>query len=226
MFKTSPGAVSSPAAVLTPVGGAALRPSRHQLTNLAHLDFLGDRVTPPQQAGHTTYRLAQEPAVGTLWTYADRQADGSFKRVGGGTYDAAHDTYGQGAFNADDMARAAVVYLRHWKQTGARLEPARGVRDAARPDLPADHDRCPPRQRGALDAARRHPAPERRSRRAARPVRQRRVVLAGPHGLGPGGGVRRLRAHRPRLRAVPAQPARPRHRRARPAGARHLRAAT
>ena len=52
-----------------------------------------------------------------LWTYADKQADGSYKRIGGGPYDAATDTYGQGAFNADDMARAAVVYLRHWKQT-------------------------------------------------------------------------------------------------------------
>ena len=47
------------------------------------------------------------------------------------------DTYGQGAFNADDMARAAVVYLRHWKQTGA-AQPARGVRDAARAHLPPD----------------------------------------------------------------------------------------
>ncbi|WP_081682559.1 hypothetical protein [Marmoricola sp. URHB0036] len=104
--------------VLAPVGGAgAAEPT--PLTNLAHLDFLGDRVTPPQQTGHTTYRLAQDPSVGTLWTYADRQDDGSFKRVGGGTYDATHDTYGQGAFNADDMARAAVVYLRHWKLTGA-----------------------------------------------------------------------------------------------------------
>jgi hypothetical protein len=106
------------AAVLTPVGSArAAEPA--PLTNLAHLDFLGDQVTPPSQGGHTTYRLSQEPSIGTLWTYADRQDDGSYKRVGGGTYDAAHDTYGQGAFNADDMARAAVVYLRHWKLTGA-----------------------------------------------------------------------------------------------------------
>ena len=107
------------AAVLTPVGGSAQAAGPAPLTNLAHLDFLGDTVTPPRQAGHTTYRLGREPSVGTLWTYADRQPDGSFKRVGGGTYDAATDTYGQGAFNADDMARAAVVYLRHWKQTGA-----------------------------------------------------------------------------------------------------------
>jgi hypothetical protein len=119
MFKTILVGVVA-AAVLTPVSGARAAEPAPPLTNLAHLDFLGDQVTPPSQAGHTTYRLAQEPAVGTLWTYADRQDDGSYRRVGGGTYDATHDTYGQGAFNADDMARAAVVYLRHWKLTGAR----------------------------------------------------------------------------------------------------------
>ena len=91
------------------------RPGR--LTNLDHLDYLGDRVAPPKQAGHTTYQLAQRPEVGVLWTYADKQADGSYKRIGGGPYDAAKDTYGQGAFNADDLARAAVVYIRDWKQT-------------------------------------------------------------------------------------------------------------
>jgi hypothetical protein len=90
-----------------------------RLTNLAHLDFLGDTVTPPDQDGHTTYHLDTRPGLGTLWTYADHQADGSYKRVGGGAYDAATDTYGQGAYNADDMARAAVVYLRAWQQTGA-----------------------------------------------------------------------------------------------------------
>jgi hypothetical protein len=54
-----------------------------------------------------------------LWTYADRQADGTYRRIGGGAYDPATDTYGQGAFNADDISRAAVVYVRHWQQTGA-----------------------------------------------------------------------------------------------------------
>lgn len=39
-------------------------------------------------------------------------------RLGGGTYDPATDTYGQGAYNADDIARAAVVYIRHWRQFG------------------------------------------------------------------------------------------------------------
>jgi len=88
------------------------------LTNLAHLDFLGDTVSPPEQAGHTTYRLADAPELGVLWTYADLRAGGVYERIGGGTYDAATNTWGQGAFNADDLSRAAVVYLRHWQLTG------------------------------------------------------------------------------------------------------------
>src|SRR5215218_3749644 len=79
-----------------------------------------DRVDPPEQAGHTTWRLASEPEVGVLWTYAERQPDGSYRRVGGGAYDPATNTWGQGAFDADDMTRAAVVYLRHWRQFGDR----------------------------------------------------------------------------------------------------------
>ncbi len=113
--RTSRLAPLAPQPALAPAPAAAGR-----LTNLAHLDFLGDRVAPPRQSRHTTYRLARHPEVGTLWTYADHQDDGSFKRVGGGTYDAATDTWGQGAFNADDVARAAVVYVRDWKQTGSR----------------------------------------------------------------------------------------------------------
>ena len=89
------------------------------LTNLAHLDWLGARVTPPDQAGHTTYHLSAEPQIGTLWTYAEPDGSGGFRHVGGGTYDPATNTYGQGAYNADDMSRAAVVYLRHWQATGS-----------------------------------------------------------------------------------------------------------
>ncbi|MEQ4206151.1 hypothetical protein [Actinopolymorpha sp. B9G3] len=102
-------------------GAPATAPARaaEPLTNLAHLDWLRDEVAPPRQARHTTYRLGEEPDLGVLWTYADRQADGTYKRIGGGTYDPATDTYGQGAYNADDISRAAVVYLRHWRQTGA-----------------------------------------------------------------------------------------------------------
>lgn len=89
------------------------------LTNLDHLDWLSVPVTPPAQEGHTTYRLTEEPAIGTLWTYAEPNSDGSYRHVGGGSYDPDADTWSQGAFNADDMTRAAVVYLRHWKATGA-----------------------------------------------------------------------------------------------------------
>jgi hypothetical protein len=100
--------------VAPPAGAATATP----LTNLAHLDFLGDRVDPREQAGHTTWRLGSEPQLGVLWTYAELQADGSYRRVGGGAYDPATNTWGQGAFNADDLTRAAVVYLRHWRQFG------------------------------------------------------------------------------------------------------------
>jgi len=75
-------------------------------------------VDPPEQAGHTTWRMDREPEIGVLWTYAEPQPDGSYRRLGGGTYDPATNTWGQGAFNADDMTRAAVVYLRHWRQFG------------------------------------------------------------------------------------------------------------
>ncbi|MGW6276510.1 hypothetical protein [Kribbella sp. NPDC055071] len=88
-----------------------------RLSNLAHLDFLRTSVIPPAASGHTTFGSGP---VGVLWTYADRQSDGSYKRIGGGSYDPVTNTYGQGAFNADDIARAAVVYLRHWRQFGER----------------------------------------------------------------------------------------------------------
>ncbi|MDQ2940899.1 MAG: hypothetical protein M3R05_01780 [Chloroflexota bacterium] len=97
--------------------GSALA-ARAPLTNLAHLDFLGDSVTPPSQAGHTTYRLAQEPSLRVLWTYAEPDGTGGYRRLGGGTYDPATNTYGQGAFNTDDLTRASVAYLRHWRLFG------------------------------------------------------------------------------------------------------------
>ena len=100
------------------VAAPARAAAREPLTNLAHLEFLGDRVDPPAQAGHTTWRMEQEPEIGVLWTYAEPQPDGTYRRLGGGTYDPATGTWGQGAFNADDMTRAAVVYLRHWRQFG------------------------------------------------------------------------------------------------------------
>jgi hypothetical protein len=110
--------VTTPGPAVTAATATKAAPSSGRLTNLAHLDFLGDRVAPPKQAHHTTYHLASQPEVGVLWTYAEHQTDGSYKRVGGGTYDASANTYGQGAYNADDISRAAVVYLRDWRQTG------------------------------------------------------------------------------------------------------------
>jgi hypothetical protein len=89
------------------------------LTNLAHLDWLGAQVAPPAQAGHTTYRIDSEPQIGVLWTYADRQPDGSYKRIGGGGLKPDGVNWKQGAFNSDDVSRAAVVYTRHWQQTGS-----------------------------------------------------------------------------------------------------------
>ncbi|HEX6256922.1 MAG TPA: hypothetical protein VFZ70_14040 [Euzebyales bacterium] len=97
-----------------PTGAAA---ANGRLTNLDHLEFLTTEVTPPEQAGHTTYQLDEDPSIGMLWTYAEPGEDG-YVRIGGGTYDPATDTYGQGAYNADDISRAAVVFLRHWQQFG------------------------------------------------------------------------------------------------------------
>ncbi|MEV4622454.1 hypothetical protein AB0J74_27550 [Asanoa sp. NPDC049573] len=114
------------AAVVTAlvVAPAAAAPAQAQpparLTNLAHLDFLTEMVTPPVQAGHTTYRLEREPAIGVLWVYADARAGGTYERVGGGAYDPATNTWGQGSYDADDISRAAVVYSRHWAQVGDR----------------------------------------------------------------------------------------------------------
>ena len=82
-------------------------------------DFLRAQVTPPAQPGHTTYELADRPSIGVLWTYSEPRPDGTWTRVGGGPFDPATDTWGQGAYNADDVSRAAAVYLRHWRQTGS-----------------------------------------------------------------------------------------------------------
>ncbi len=107
-FSLLAGLVSAGAALATPT----------PLTNLAHLDFLGDTVSPPSQAGHTTYRMASDPSLRVLWTYAEPDGSGGFRRLGGGSYDSVTNTYGQGAFNTDDLTRAAVVYIRHWRLFG------------------------------------------------------------------------------------------------------------
>jgi hypothetical protein len=113
--------IAASIAIAPAAAGASLPPALAApapLTNLAHLDFLTATVTPPQQAGHTTYQLGTEPSVGVLWVYANYLAPGSYQVTGGGTYDPANNTYGQGAYDADDISRAAVVYLQHWVQFG------------------------------------------------------------------------------------------------------------
>jgi hypothetical protein len=115
-------ALPAAAATATPTAADSSRTAAApaKLTNLAHLDFLLDDVPLLTGiAGHTTYRQDTEPSARAPWVYADRQADGTFSRVGGGPItDAARGWYAQGAFDADDISRAAVVYLRDWKQNG------------------------------------------------------------------------------------------------------------
>ncbi|SHG16347.1 hypothetical protein SAMN05443575_1547 [Jatrophihabitans endophyticus] len=108
-------AVAVPATA-APSASSAPSASQQPLTNLAHLDFLTQTVTPPAQAGHSTYAPARP--LRELWVYAEHRDDGSYERVGGGPHHAETDTYDQGAYDSDDIARAAVVYLRHWRQFG------------------------------------------------------------------------------------------------------------
>lgn len=108
------------ASTVAATGTAATAAAPAKLTNLAHLDWLqADVPLLPGVDGHTTYRQAEEPTARAPWVYADRNADGTFRRVGGGPItDAAKGWYAQGAFDADDISRAAVVYLRDWAQNG------------------------------------------------------------------------------------------------------------
>jgi len=115
------GAIPAQAATIAPAAStAATAAAPAKLTNLTHLDWLqADVPLLAGVAGHTTYRQTEEPTARAPWVYADRNADGSFTRVGGGPItDAAKGWYAQGAFDADDISRAAVVYLRDWAQNG------------------------------------------------------------------------------------------------------------
>lgn len=106
-----------PAAGNAPAPGNAPVPGASALTNLDHLDFLLDDVPLLSGVpGHTTYRQSSDPTARAPWVYADRDADGTYRRVGGGTLDPPSGHWGQGAFDADDISRAAVVYVRDWQQ--------------------------------------------------------------------------------------------------------------
>ncbi|WP_304990561.1 hypothetical protein [Cryobacterium sp. TMT2-15-1] len=116
-----PGASAASAASGAPAGAVSTRPApaaSAPLTNLSHLTFLLDTVPLTAVDGHTTYEIDQQPTAQAPWTYADKKADGSYGRAGGGSLDPATGHWSQGAYNADDIARTAVVYLRHWQQTG------------------------------------------------------------------------------------------------------------
>ena len=111
-------AIPASAATLPAGEGDAATPIAAPLTNLAHLDFLLDQVDPPATEGHTTYRIGSEPVLTMPWTYADARDGGTFERVGGGgPVDPVTGYWAQGAFNSDDITRAAVVYIRHFVQT-------------------------------------------------------------------------------------------------------------
>ena len=58
------GMLAAATLVVAPSSSTAATPT--VLTNLAHLDYLTATVAPPAQPGHTTYRLAHQPAVGVL----------------------------------------------------------------------------------------------------------------------------------------------------------------
>lgn len=104
------------AAAAAEVSGGPAQP----VTNLSHLTFLLDSVPLlAGVAGHTTYDEASQPTAQAPWVYANYEGNGTYQRVGGGNItDTAKGWYAQGAFDADDIARSAVVYLRDWKQNG------------------------------------------------------------------------------------------------------------
>ncbi|UFU05344.1 hypothetical protein [Ruania halotolerans] len=109
-------ATGSSAALAAPAQASPRGPGGPaRLTNLDHLRFLTDEVSLPELAHHRTFDQGT-PGLAP-WTYAD--FDGQrFTRVGGGTLDPATGHWTQGAYNADDIARAAVVFLRDWQASG------------------------------------------------------------------------------------------------------------
>jgi hypothetical protein len=100
------------------------------VVNLGHLDFLHDSV--PYPAAPPTGHSTTDPGspIDTWWVYANFDpATGIYTRTGGGTYDPGTNTYGQGAFDTDDVSRAAVAYLTHYRyyHDAHSLDLARGA---------------------------------------------------------------------------------------------------
>ncbi|HJB11469.1 MAG TPA: hypothetical protein H9786_13265 [Candidatus Brachybacterium merdavium] len=115
---TSVAASAAPAAAALPPshpGAHPLSPERPKdgrLTNLSHLRFLLAEVPLSVLDGHSTHGLSESPSGLAPWTYADHLEGGGFDPVGGGELDEATGHWTQGAYNADDIARAAIVFLR------------------------------------------------------------------------------------------------------------------
>ena len=142
-----------------------------------------------------------------LWTYADKKADGSYARIGGGCYlDPATGHWTQGAYNADDIARTAVVYLRHWQQPPA-TPPARNARSRP-PALPRRTCRPPAGRTPATWSSGSRPTarstPSAKTGGIAGPLRLGRVLLAGAHRLGPRRRLRGVPRHRGPRRSRPS----------------------
>ncbi len=109
------GLVGSPFA--SPAAAApTASPRSGPLTNLAHLRWLLDDVRLADSGTHTTIDIATSPSGTAPWTYANALPGGGWARVGGGNLDPATGYWSQGAYNADDIARAAVVFLRATQQ--------------------------------------------------------------------------------------------------------------
>lgn len=94
---------------------AATPSHRTRLTNLDHLRWLLDEVPLARTPTHTTWEIGSRPSAHAPWTYADALPQGGWTRVGGGSLDPTTGYWTQGAYNADDIARAAVVFLRAWR---------------------------------------------------------------------------------------------------------------
>lgn len=119
-------AVSPPGAAASGMATRAADPTPD--VNLGHLDFLHDTVPYTSSATHST--TDPGTSIDTWWVYANYDAGtGTYTRTGGGAYDAGTNTYGQGAFDTDDVARAAVVYLTHYRyyHDAHSLQYARGA---------------------------------------------------------------------------------------------------
>src|SRR5664279_6111729 len=101
-------AVGAVAAAVPAPAAAGGRPASAPLTNLSHLNFLLGTVPLLPVAGHTTYQQASQPTALAPWVYADYHSPDNYTRVGGGdarTGPGGVTYYGQGAFDADDIAR-------------------------------------------------------------------------------------------------------------------------